>query len=143
MTNDSGGKDRVRVLVCGSRTYTNEQSVHEVLCAIHATNPISVVIDGAASGADTLAWGWGVNTPNVESERYPADWELHGKAAGPIRNQQMLSEGKPDLVVAFVDKPLTQSRGTFDMVKRSRAAGVRVVVVGVDDSGFIKAASHD
>lgn len=45
----------------------------------------------------------------------------NGKAAGPIRNQRMLDEGKPDLVVAFPG-----GRGTADMVRRAKAAGVPV-----------------
>lgn len=52
---------------------------------------------------------------------FKADWDKHGKAAGPIRNQQMLDEGKPDLVLAFAG-----GKGTDDMCRRARAAGVEV-----------------
>jgi hypothetical protein len=48
-----------------------------------------------------------------------ADWEKLGRSAGPIRNQAMLDEGRPDLVVAFPGH-----HGTADMVRRARAAGV-------------------
>jgi hypothetical protein len=51
---------------------------------------------------------------------------LMGKAwagkAGPIRKQQMLDEGKPDLVVAFPG-----GRGTAHMVRIARAAGIEVI----------------
>ena len=131
---DSADSKTLRVLVCGSRTYADEAKVHDVLSAINRVHgPIDTIIDGAATGADTLGWGWGYNSPGIKSERYAANWNLHGKAAGPIRNQQMLDEGKPDLVVAFVDKPLSQSRGTADMVCRSRAAGLRVIVHSEDE----------
>lgn len=53
---------------------------------------------------------------------FPADWHRDGKAAGPIRNRRMLLEGMPDLVVAFPG-----GRGTADMVRRARAAGIEVV----------------
>ena len=56
---------------------------------------------------------------------FPADWIRHGRAAGPIRNEQMLREGCPDLVVAFHDDP-GLGRGTADMVRRALAAGVPV-----------------
>lgn len=56
---------------------------------------------------------------------YPAEWEAHGKAAGPIRNAHMLSDFKPDLVVAFPG-----GRGTADMVKKAQDAGVTVLLVG-------------
>jgi hypothetical protein len=55
---------------------------------------------------------------------FPADWKKHGRAGGPIRNQQMLDEGKPDLVVAFPG-----GKGTADMVRRARAAGIPVMEV--------------
>ena len=58
----------------------------------------------------------------IPVKEYPADWQKHGRAAGPIRNQQMLDEGKPDLVVAF-----DGGRGTADMIARAEKAGVRVV----------------
>jgi hypothetical protein len=59
---------------------------------------------------------------------YPAQWHKYGRAAGPIRNQQMLAEGKPDLVLAFHDD-IDGSRGTKDMVNRARRAGVKVEVI--------------
>lgn len=55
----------------------------------------------------------------------PANWKLHGKMAGPIRNQDMLDRN-PDieLVVAFGG-----DAGTSDMVSRSIAAGLSVIRV--------------
>jgi hypothetical protein len=55
---------------------------------------------------------------------FPANWKKHGRAAGPMRNQQMLDEGKPDLVIAFPG-----GSGTADMVRRAKAAGVPVETV--------------
>lgn len=62
-------------------------------------------------------------------EAYGADWDTHGKAAGPIRNQRMLDEGQPEIVFAFTDD-LAASRGTADMVRRARAADLPVYVIG-------------
>jgi hypothetical protein len=59
-----------------------------------------VIIHGGAKGADTLADQWAI-TNWVKIEEYKPNWEKHGKAAGPIRNKQMLDEGKPDLVIAL------------------------------------------
>jgi hypothetical protein len=58
---------------------------------------------------------------------FPADWNTHGKAAGPIRNRQMLKEGKPDVVLAF-HEDLGRSKGTADMVRAAKAAGIAVKV---------------
>lgn len=56
---------------------------------------------------------------------YPANWSKYKKKAGPIRNQQMLDEGKPDLVVAF-----SGGTGTADMVHRAKVANVKVIEIG-------------
>lgn len=126
----------MRVLVCGSRTFVDEEPVERVLDGIdyHESswnNPM-VVIEGGARGADALAEAWvagfGTEYPKAH-EQYPADWETHGKAAGPIRNQQMIARGKPDVVWAFINKPLEKSVGTADLVRKARKAGIPVYVV--------------
>lgn len=114
---------RKRVLVCGGRDYADWTKVQEVLNDMHAVYGISQVIHGAATGADSLADRW-ARQVSVEQTAFTADWLAHGKAAGPLRNQRMLDEGKPDLVIAFPGR-----RGTADMVRRARAAGVEVISV--------------
>ena len=85
--------------------------------------PPCVLIHGAARGADEGAARW-AKSEGIASRAYPANWRKHGKAAGPIRNQQMLDDGRPDFVVAFPG-----GRGTADMVRRAHAAGVPVYEV--------------
>lgn len=82
--------------------------------------PYWVIISGMANGVDTVAIEWAVMNW-CSLEEYPADWKQYGKAAGPIRNQRMLDEGKPDLVIAFPG-----GRGTADMVRKAKAAGIEV-----------------
>lgn len=90
-----------RVLVCGGRDFLNDKYAFNVLDFVHDfLGPIDVIIQGGARGADTLAKLWAEDR-NVKCEQYDADWDGLGKKAGPIRNKQMLEEGKPDLVVAF------------------------------------------
>ncbi len=73
-------------------------------------------------GADFLAVkaARACGIPYVE---FPAEWERFGKSAGPIRNQKMLDEGKPDLVIAF-HEDLEKSRGTKDMISRAFRKGI-------------------
>lgn len=106
-----------RVLVCGGRGYEDYAFLRDVLDHF-APN---VVIHGAARGADSLAHRW-AQSRCVAVESYPADWQAHGRAAGPIRNAKMLAEGKPDLVIAFPG-----GNGTSHMVKIAEASGVRVI----------------
>lgn len=112
-----------RVLVCGGRDYIDEERAFSVLDVAHAANPIIKLIHGAAAGADMLAAMWAAKH-NVQTEAFPADWDRHGRAAGPIRNRQMLDEGKPDIVIAFPG-----GRGTRNMIEQAEGANVPVAKV--------------
>jgi len=90
----------MRVLACGGRTFEDRSWVFAELDRLHHLYTICVVIDGDAGGVDRLGGEWATEW-GVSSEKFPADWIRHGRRAGLIRNQQMLDEGKPDLVVAF------------------------------------------
>jgi predicted polyphosphate/ATP-dependent NAD kinase len=115
----------MKVLVCGGRSYNDKQRVYETLSAIHRKTPISVLIHGDAMGADYWGKRWArMHASKVKEAAFPADWERCGKAAGPLRNQEMLDAG-PDLVVAFPG-----GKGTADMVRRARKAGVPVQIIG-------------
>jgi len=108
------------VLVCGGRTYNNKETIYEVLSSIHKETPISVLIHGAAKGADTLAGCW-ARENNIKEKQYPALWNTYGKAAGSIRNQKMLDDNTVELVIAFPG-----GKGTADMVERAKKANIEV-----------------
>ena len=107
-----------RVLVCGGRNFNNADLVSKTLEAL-GQKPCTI-IQGGASGADQLAKQWAAFN-RIHCITFYANWAVHGKAAGPIRNREMLNEGKPDLVVAFEG-----GRGTANMVKQARESGVEV-----------------
>jgi hypothetical protein len=109
----------MRVLICGDR---NWNQVGPILDALMALDDVTLVIDGAAKGADTIG-NTVAKAMDLPTKRFPAKWEQYGKKAGPIRNGQMLTEGKPDLVLAF-HNDITKSKGTRDMLKRCIKAGV-------------------
>ncbi len=109
----------LNVLVCGGRNFTNEDAVSSALDG----KAIGQIIQGGASGADRLAKEYAIRN-HIQVKEYRADWKANGRAAGPIRNSLMLSEGKPDLVVAFAG-----GRGTADMVAKAKRAGVEVIEV--------------
>src|SRR5687768_3912921 len=113
---------RMRVLVCGSREFPDNDFLWTFIRGLDGTD---TVIVGGARGPDRQAERC-ARARGVPVEVYPAPWEEHGKAAGPIRNQQMIDEGKPDMVVAFHDG---ESKGTADMIRRARKAGIFTYVV--------------
>lgn len=111
-----------RVLVCGGRDFNDRDFVWNSLCELDASHgPFQVVIHGCATGADQEAMGW-AQCLGRKHTPFRADWRTHGKAAGPLRNQRMLDEGKPALVIAFPG-----GRGTADMVRRAKSAGLPVI----------------
>lgn len=112
----------MRVLVCGGRDFTNIAFIWATLDRLHRDRPFTAMIHGGARGVDTIAGDWAKTKP-IERYVSKADWNAHGKAAGPIRNAKML-EWKPDLVVAFPG-----GRGTADMVCKARVAGVETVKI--------------
>lgn len=86
----------------------------------------TLIIHGACSGADKIADTVAM-TLRMPRKAYPARWDLHGKAAGPIRNQTMLDTEAPiDLVIAFD----LGGRGTADMIRRAERSGVKVLRIG-------------
>jgi len=110
---------RYVVLVCGGRAFTDADTVDRWLSMLK-TRP-SLIVHGGAGGVDTLAHLWAKEN-GIDVRPYPADWSKLGPKAGPVRNQRMLDEGKPNLVLAFEG-----GRGTADMVRRARKAGVPVI----------------
>jgi hypothetical protein len=112
----------MRILFCGDRNWTN----YKLIADIVADFKPDVVIEGEARGADSMARD-AAEYFGIPVEAYPANWEVHGKAAGPIRNTQMLKEGKPDLVVAF-HNDLQNSKGTLNMVTQARKQNIKVYV---------------
>lgn len=112
----------MRVLVCGGRDYENWNEVEYQLGLIHAQTPIKQIISGGAKGADHLGVVW-AKSEHIPVREFHANWKKHGRAAGPIRNKQMLELGHPDLVVAFKG-----GKGTANMCKQAQASGVKVNV---------------
>lgn len=115
------------VLVCGGRSYTDRRRVFAALDKLARRVEILAVRHGAASGADALADEW-ARLRGYAVQPYPADWSRLGRAAGPLRNAEMLAAHDPAVpssrvccVVAFPG-----GRGTADMVQRAKAAGLKV-----------------
>jgi hypothetical protein len=110
----------MRILITGGRDFADRDMLYRVLDQLHAEHSFSVLIHGAAKGADRLAGEW-AGARGVEVLALPADWKRHGRGAGLIQNRQMLEE-KPDLLVAFPG-----GKGTADMVTVAKKAGLRTV----------------
>jgi len=119
------------VLVCGDRNWSHYDTV---LHTLRALPQITLVIHGGARGADTLG-GRAARELDVPYKIFTARWDLYGKAAGPRRNQEMLTflqekarEGVPVTAFAF-HQNLQTSRGTKDMIRRLELAKLSYTLI--------------
>lgn len=130
----------MRVLVTGSRNWSDRETIRRALAEIADMYPHNwddngiVLVHGGCNlrrgghpttpeprGADAIAhvlWrSWGLH-----SEMHKAEWAVHGRAAGPIRNKLMVDLGA-DICLAFI---LDESPGATDCARRAREAGIPV-----------------
>jgi hypothetical protein len=110
----------MRLLACGGRNFNDRDFVFETLDRIHAKRPVTLLIQGGASGADSLARQWAI-IRGVPFKTEYAEWKKYKRAAGPIRNGVMLEKYNPEGVVAFPGND-----GTADMVKQATDYGLVV-----------------
>ena len=121
-----------RVIIAGSRKFNDYQKLLETLdeLGIHLINSIDSVeiISGHAPGADTLGERF-ADAYGYPLKIFPADWDKYGKAAGPIRNEQMAkyaAETDRGILIAF---PIGESKGTRNMIKLAKQYGLEVNII--------------
>ncbi len=115
-----------KVIVAGSRKGFTKDFVHEVLFELMTDVPDLELVSGGAKGVDSFGEEWAY-LANVEIKRFPANWKLHKKRAGMMRNVEMSRYA--DELVAFWDG---ESKGTEHMIKVMSDLKKPVTVVAVD-----------
>ena len=110
----------MKILVCGGRDYDEWPKMKEYLDSLHEKCTVTEVIHGGADGADRLAGVW-ARWNCIKETVYKADWKKYKKAAGPIRNLEMLDTSKPDLVLVFPG-----GKGTAHMRKIAEDGGYSI-----------------
>lgn len=115
----------MRVLVTGSRTWTDPVPIRGALGDLAAVHPTITVVHGGATGADAIAAQWVADRrregcTGIQEERHPADWKRHGRRAGILRNIEMVRRGA-DVCLAFIRD---NSRGAMHCARTAAAAGV-------------------
>lgn len=114
----------MRILICGDRNWCGNSQYGSIFDAVNSMGKVEMIITGDCKGVDSLAYKVG-NALNIPVLTFFANWALYGKAAGPIRNERMLKEGEPDIVLAFHDN-VVKSKGTKNMVLQAICARVPV-----------------
>lgn len=124
----AAGKGGVmRVIVAGSRSWTDYTAICDAMRE-HFPNATEVVC-GMAKGADALGARYATEH-GIAIAKFPADWNLWGRAAGPIRNGEMAQYA--DALLAFWDG---KSVGTAHMIRLMEQRKKRVVVISPTPEG--------
>lgn len=114
----------MKTIIAGSRDITDPAILDSALIAWGWGSEITAVVCGEASGADELGRKW-AEAHAIPILSYPADWKTHGKAAGPLRNAQMVEVA--DALLALWDG---KSAGTANIIKLARAKQAKLNAVG-------------
>jgi len=109
----------MKVAVIGSRSFNDYERVKQTLSSM----TITLIISGGAKGADTLAERYAKEN-GIPTKIFLPDWEKHKKAAGFIRNTDIINEA--EVVVAFWDN---SSRGTLDSINKAKTQNKKVIIV--------------
>lgn len=139
----------MKVIVCGGRNYTDQNTLFREMDRIHAIQPITLVIEGGQrtrdkergliGGADYWAYMWAASR-RVAVVREDANWndlsqpdariktnrhgEKYDSNAGPRRNRRMITKYQPDAII-----PFPGGEGTADMVRQGYEFGVEILQV--------------
>lgn len=119
----------MKICIFGGREFTDyEWLKDEVKAHIHNKAPVEEygnieIITGGARGADALGKRF-AEEYNLKHAEFKADWQQHGKAAGPIRNREMANY--TDIGIGFHDD---KSRGTANMINTLRKTDKPVHII--------------
>ena len=115
----------MKTIIAGSRTVTDFNLVTR---AIKASGfEITEVVSGSARGVDRMGERFAMEA-KLPLSLFPAEWDVHGKAAGPIRNKKM-----GDYADALIAIRVNMSKGTSHMIEYATAKGLKVYVVDITE----------
>lgn len=119
-----------------SRRQTVREAIENLELDLDVPLADIMIIHGGARGADSLANDLATEL-GCQIRAYPAQWDVYGKGAGPIRNREMLDKN-PDVVkcLAFHDDVVGKSKGTLHMCRYARLKNIPVTVYRSDGSFF-------
>ena len=116
-----------RIIVCGTRDFNDKPLLQKTLDSVLNGMQSVEIVSGGCRGADTYGEEY-ARSRKISVKRFPADWDKYGRAAGPIRNRQMLEYATAEnaTVIAFWDG---KSKGTMNMIQTAQKQGANVHVI--------------
>jgi hypothetical protein len=112
----------MKIIVAGSREYTNKKKIFKILDKVYEVKPDIEIVTGLARGPDSYGKEWAIEN-DVPYHEFPADWDRYGKSAGYRRNQEMAYFS--DMLIAFH----LNTRGTQHMINIAYEEGLKVAII--------------
>ena len=126
----------MNIVIAGSRTFTEysiiSRTVNMILAKWRFNKEFDILYSGCAKGVDTLAIDY-AKEKGIKYKEFPANWEIHGNDAGPIRNSKMIASA--DGLVVFWDG---KSKDTKDIIGKAERKGIKVHIVRIDKLFLVK-----
>ena len=113
----------MKLIIAGGRDFSDYELLCKEVDKITAGKPAVEIVSGGAKGADRLGEHYAIDK-NLQVKRFPADWDLYGKAAGFKRNAEMAQYA--DHCICFWDG---KSKGTGHMIDLAKRANLSITVV--------------
>lgn len=115
----------MKLAVVGSRTFCDELKLERVLESYR--DRVTLLVSGGAKGADSLAESWAVRN-GIPTRVFKPDWQKYGRAAGMIRNRDIIENC--DECVAFWDG---KSKGTQNSIFICEKLGKKTQIITYDN----------
>lgn len=119
----------MKIIIAGSRGFTDYALFNKLMTRMTLMMREVIVVTGDAKGADALARRWAYESGHTY-EVWRAEWEKHGKAAGILRNEEMIKDSGGKILIAWWDG---RSSGTRDAITRARKHGLKVKIIYYKD----------
>lgn len=118
-----------KIIIAGGRDFNDYELLLNSVWPILKGNTNIEIVSGCASGADKLGEKF-AESFGLPISKFPADWNKHGRSAGPIRNKKMAEYANE--LIAFWDG---KSKGTKNMIETANKMGLIVNTIIYDNIG--------
>jgi len=115
----------MRLIIAGYREFHDYPLLRKKVSHLTKGHTIATILSGKCRGADTLGERFAKEF-GIPVEDHPAEWTKHGKAAGPIRNWEMVENATHAIVF---DHPL--ARGSKDLIKQAKVKRLPLRIVKI------------
>ena len=112
----------MKIIIAGGRDINDYEIVKTTIEDSPFNKQITEVISGGCRGIDMLGQKWAEDN-NIPFRIFFPDWDIHGKSAGPIRNENMIKKGNADGLIIIWDG---KSIGSKNMKKLAQKYNIKI-----------------